>query len=95
MPGVYSETNRPRRPGAYFNFIAKEEPVIPPSVGSVVAIPLTHDWGPDVPTMVGSMAEFDKIYGDTDTPGRRAVSLAFRGEDLDGIMGAGAVLVFA
>ena len=75
MPGTYSETNRPRRPGAYFNFIAKEEAVIPPSVGSVVAIPIIHDWGPTTPVQVGSMAEFDKIYGDTDTsrtPGRLA-----------------------
>ena len=94
MPGTYTESNRPRRPGAYFNWVAQAEVPFPPAIGSIVALPIVHSWGPDeVPTLVGSLAEFDAIYGNFDSPGRRAVKQAFQGEGLDGVAGAGAVLV--
>ena len=95
MPGTYSIENRPKRPGAYFRFEAAEERIIPPAIGGIVAIPITHDWGPvEQATLVRSHAEFDQVFGDSITPGRNAVLQAFRGEDLDDTYGAGGVLVY-
>lgn len=95
MPGPYSEANRPKRPGAYFNFVARAEARVPAAIGTVVAIPIVHNWGPEeLPTPVGSLAEFDAIFGNGDTAGRRAVRQAFQGEDLDGNYGAGEVIAF-
>jgi len=95
VPGAYSEANRPRRPGSYFNFVARPEVRVAPAIGSVVAVPIIHTWGPENSVVqVGSLGEFDAIYGNYLSAGRNAVQMAFRGEDLDGVLGAGAVMVY-
>lgn len=96
MPGQFSKANRPRRPGGYVTFDATQPVSVQPSVGSIVAIPFTHDWGPfEVAQQVASLAEFQALYGySTQTPGYIAVKQAFQGEGLSGRGGAGAVLCY-
>lgn len=96
MGGIFSKSNRPTLPGAYFNFQSEVVESIPSSPGSAVAIPFTHDWGPfETVVRVSSFAEFQNIYGSADdTQGYRAVKQAFQGEGLDGRNGAGEVVCF-
>lgn len=96
MAGTFSKSALPKRPGAYFNFQTLPSPAIPPSVGSVVAIPFVHSWGPDgVAVTLGSMADFSALYlPDISSTGQgyRAVRQAFIGENVRGRRGAGAVV---
>lgn len=95
MPGEFSKASRPSRPGAYVNFQAEVPRRITPNPGSVVCIPMTHDWGPaGQPTLTVSYSDFLAQFGDTANAGRLAVELAFRGEDLPARGGAGGVLVY-
>lgn len=97
MPGQFSKSARPLRPGAYFNWIAQQAAVVPPAVGSIVAIPFTSDWGPfKLPTLVGSFQEYLSVFGSTvGTPGYNAAWEAFQGEGgFEGRYGAGAVLCY-
>lgn len=77
--------------GSYFNWEAEGTPTVTPSVGGIVAVPATHDWGPlNVAVLLQDLGEFRKIFGAAiDTPLFRAVYGAFKG-DING--GAGAVL---
>lgn len=94
MPGTFSEDQRPTLPGAYTRYIARRPVVTPPAPGVTVALPITHDWGPmDLPTLCGNLQQFEEDFGIDDTPGARAVADAFRGEGLEGLGGAGGVLV--
>lgn len=95
MPGVFSKSNRPKRPGSYFNFVATAKDTILPSTSATVCILLTHDWGPyQTPTLVNSLSEFQSIFGPTTTTnGYKAVWGAFKGEGVTGFGGAGGVLV--
>lgn len=94
--GTFSKTSRPKLPGSYTNFIAQAQTVVPPSIGSVVAIPFTHDWGPlNTAVHVSSLGEFKAIFGSSeDTPGFIAVMQAFKGEGLPGSGGAGEVVCY-
>lgn len=94
MGGIFSKTGRPKLPGAYFNFAGVSPSPLPASPGSAVAIPFTHDWGPlDETVRVNSFAQFQAVYGTTDTTdGYRAVRQAFMGEGVDGRGGAGEVV---
>lgn len=96
MAGIFSKSNRPKLPGAYFNFKPEAVPTVPSNPGSAVAIPFTHDWGPlDEVVRVTSFQEFQAIYGASDdTEGYRAVRQAFQGEDVDGRGGAGEVVAY-
>lgn len=96
MPGTFSKSNRPKRPGAYVNFISVGKETILPNSAGIVAMPLTHDWGPfKVPTLVSSLGEFQAVFGpSTDTAGYKAIYGAFKGEGLTGRGGAGSVLVY-
>jgi hypothetical protein len=95
MGGRFSRDNRPLLPGAYFNVEAIQQTVIPPSTGQIVAVPIVHTWGPvKTPTLVSSAAQFEAVFGRDLSPGRTAVINAFRGEDVPGWGGAGAVLVY-
>lgn len=98
MPGQFSKANRPRRPGAYFNFEGVPTATLPPATGAIVAIPFTHNWGPFKEAVpLGSYAEFVATYGeygDVPTPGKIAVWQAFRGEGVAGRAGAGTVLAY-
>lgn len=96
MPGDFSKDNRPRRPGAYFAFDARQTVTPPPGLGGIVAIAFTNDWGPDeAPTLLRSFQDYRQWFGDSiNTVGYRAVRQAFQGEGLPGYGGAGAVLAY-
>lgn len=96
MPGVFSKSARPKRPGSYVNFDASVATDVPPSIGSTVALGFTHDWGPSERcVLLRNLGEFKAIFGPTETTaGFKAVKQAFQGEGLDGRGGAGAVLAF-
>lgn len=96
MPGKFSKSSRPKRPGAYFNFEALQQPVILPAAGSIVAVPFTADWGPTArAVLVQSLAEYQSVFGySTVTEGYKAVRQAFIGEGVQGRGGAGGVLCY-
>lgn len=96
MPGVFSKDARPVRPGAYFNWASQPPETILPNIGSVVALAITHDWGPENQVVtVNSFADFQAQFGpSTDTDGYGAVKQCFKGEGLPGFGGAGQVLVY-
>jgi hypothetical protein len=81
----------PVLPGAYFDFEARPVSAVPPAIGSVVAVPFTHSWGPDnAVKQLDSMADFSALYKNDLTAtglGYRAVRQAFVGEN--GRTGAG------
>jgi hypothetical protein len=101
MAGQFSKTARPKRPGAYFNFTAREaEPILVNTLGTV-AIPFTHTWGPSETVVeLGSFGDFLAVFGQGGTTppayteGYKAVVQAFQGEGLPGRGGAGAVLAY-
>jgi hypothetical protein len=105
MAGRWSRSARPKRPGAYFNFVAAEaEPILANTLG-VVVVPFTHSWGPSEQIVeLGSFGDFLTIFGrgvtaqqssnGVYTPGYQAVFDAFRGEGLPGKGGAGKVLAY-
>lgn len=96
--GTFSKTSRPKLAGTYFNFDITATPVLPPSVGSTVALGITHNWGPlETPTLCASFEEFRaKFGGDLNAPtsGLIAVYEAFKGEGTPDFGGAGGVLVY-
>lgn len=96
MPGIFSKTARPLRPGAYFNWTALPTITILPNIGSIVLLPIVHDWGPPgVPVATVSLADFQNQFGPTNTtPGYKAVAQAFEGENVYGRGGAGQVIVY-
>lgn len=96
MPGQFSLSNLPVLPGAYVNFVTAPGVPVPVSVGAVVCVPFTSDWGPfNTAVTVGSLAEYMQVFGpSTTTPGYYAVAQAFRGEGVGGRGGAGAVLCY-
>lgn len=96
MPGSFSKENRPVRPGAYFNWEAEPTTTIPPNIGSVVCLPIVHDWGPEN-TIIAclSLGDFQTKFGpSTNTPGYAAVMQCFKGEGVSGRGGAGEILVY-
>lgn len=97
MPGgTFSKSARPKLPGSYVNWEAQLQTSVAAAIGSVVAIPFTHDWGPmDRAIHVGSLGEFKTVFGSSeDTPGFVAVKQAFLGEGLPGRGGAGEVVCY-
>lgn len=101
MAGQFSKGNLPKRPGAYFNFVArKPEPALAGSIGTV-GIVAQHTWGPDNQVVaLNNWGEFLATYGaglsvqSNVTGGYRAVRDAFKGEGLPGLAGAGQVLFY-
>lgn len=98
MAGEYNDAIRPILPGAYTRYIAQRPAVNPPAPGTVVALPITHDWGPlDVATLITDYGHFQEVFGiggvANDTPGSRAVYDAFRGEGIAGIGGAAGLIL--
>lgn len=94
MPGTFSKTNRPKRPGAYFNFNSVAQETILPNTSGTLGLVITHDWGPfETPVPCRSLAEFQQVFGpSTDTPGYKAAYQAFKGEGLIGRGGAGTII---
>lgn len=97
MAGIFSKSNRPKRPGAYFNWQpTAQAPVYEGSAG-VVAIPLSANWGPaNTVVSCNSLGDFLAVFGraQTATTGYAAVKQAFQGEGLPGISGADRVLAY-
>lgn len=105
MAGTFSKANLPKRPGSYVNFTSsKTEPVIVNPLG-VVAMPVTHTWGPvNTVTAVSSWSEFLSTFGlggtdltvasPTYTDAYAGVKQAFKGESYQGREGARQVLVY-
>lgn len=91
---------KPDNPGVKITFEGEATIRPDPAVAGTVAIPLTHDWGPLGSESEGiqtlrSFGEFEKIYGNSDTQGRRAVMSAFLGTGIDALPHrAGAVVVY-
>lgn len=96
MPGQFSKSARPKRPGSYVNFEAVASTTVPAAIGSTVAIGFTHDYGPsETIVQLRSLADFKSVFGPSEgTPGFKAVKQAFQGEGLQGRGGAGAVVAF-
>jgi len=96
MPGSFSKEARPVRPGAYFNWEAQPTQTIQPNIGSIVCLPIVHDWGPDgIIVQCNSLGDFQAKFGPSrTTPGFAAVMQCFRGEGVTARGGAGAILVF-
>jgi len=96
MPGSFSKEARPVRPGAYFNWEAEPVTTIAPNIGSVVCVPITHDWGPDEQLIAcNSLGDFQTKFGPSrTTPGYAAVMQCFKGEGVPQRGGAGQVLVY-
>lgn len=95
MAGRYNDNVEPILPGSYFQFIADTIELPPASVGQTLMLPVVHDWGPiDTAVLVRNYQEWLLIFGDSDTPGRRAVFGAFTGEGYAGKGGAGNVIVY-
>jgi hypothetical protein len=98
MAGDYNDAIRPSLPGAYTRYIAQRPVTPPPAPGTLIAVPITHNWGPmDTATLVTDYGHFQELFGiggvASDTPGSRAIYDAFRGEGLPGLGGAGGVIV--
>lgn len=88
-------TIRPTLADSYFDYEAEGRTQSPPSIGSIVAVAQTSNWGPtNVATECDSEDEFLATYGGSDTDLYRAVRDAFRGQGVAGKGGAGSVLVY-
>lgn len=96
MAGQFNASALPRRPGAYFNFVAQPAVLIPPATGAVVAVPFTNSWGPENTVVtLQSFSDYTSIYGiDLASPGYRANWQVFTGENVRGRRGAGAVRAY-
>ena len=96
MPGVFYKSNRPKRPGAYTNFVAVVQAAAPTPLLGTVAITFTADWGPSNSVVeLASFSDYTAIFGDsTDIEGYAAVRQTFQGEGLAGRGGAAKVLAY-
>lgn len=93
------EVVKPDLPSSVLRFVGETSLTIPLAYNEVVAIPLTHDWGPlgseaEGGKVVRSFAEWESLYGTGASAGRTAVVGAFRGMGLPGQGGAGGVIPF-
>lgn len=81
MGGTWSPTSPPADPGFYVNFEALATATVTGGQSGVVLLPL-HDavWGPVGETVeLYSLAEYDRLYTNTDCDARKAVAGAFTG----------------
>lgn len=86
---------KPRRPGTRTEFVGQALPTVTPSIAETVAIPITHDWGPENEVnLVTSFAEFQQLYGDSTGAGMTAIYQAFKGQGVGGAGGAGGIQVY-
>jgi hypothetical protein len=85
---------RPKLADVYFDWQAEGRTTTPPSIGGIVAVAQTSDWGPvNVCTLLESEDELYGFFGQSDTNLHRAVRDAFKGQQVNGKGGASAVLV--
>lgn len=101
MAGTFAKNARPKRPGAYFNFVVQtQEPTLVNSLG-VVLVAAQHSWGPEKQAVqVDTWADWLSVFGRGSadhtvfTDGYKAAYDAYRGEDVDGRGGAGSVIFY-
>lgn len=97
MAGL-SALRRPENPGTYITLIGQRTVRPPASVAETVAIPVVSDWGPlgadEGVITCETFADYEELFGDSDTPGRDAVLGAFVGAGIEGGPAAGVVLVY-
>jgi hypothetical protein len=81
MPGTWSTTNPPTRPGAYFNFVSAARQAVTQGVSGTTALVFTADWGPENTVVeLNSASEYDSTFStSTGGTGRDAVYGAFDG----------------
>ena len=96
MPGIFSKAARPARPGGYFDWAATPQATVLPNIASIVALAVTHDWGPANQVIATtSFADFQNKFGpSTNTDAYRSVFQAYLGEGYNNRGGAGQVLVY-
>jgi hypothetical protein len=95
---------KPSLPGSVVTLTGSKGQVVRPGFGTVVAIPITHDSGPEGSAASAegggarfypTFSAFEADYGDGDTAGRDAVLGAFNGMGVEvGGGGAGGVYVY-
>lgn len=94
MSGTFNPSSPPVLPGVYTHYSAVPGTALPSGAGGLVAIPLTHNWGPaNTLTFLGSFGNWESLFGTDESQGRRAVYDAFRGEGVEGRGGASGVYV--
>jgi hypothetical protein len=81
MPGSWSTTNPPTRPGAYFNFVSSARAAVTQGVSGTTAVLFTADWGPENSVQeLTSAVDYDGLYSvGSGGNGREAVHGAFNG----------------
>jgi hypothetical protein len=85
---------KPVLPGSAITFVGQAIQRVAPSFADVVALPVTHTWGPvNEPTLLERFSDWEEIFGPDESEGRRAVLQAFAGSNLPGRGGAGGVYV--
>jgi hypothetical protein len=81
--------------GSYWTWEAQNAQSVPVSAGQIVAIAQTATWGPIRSVIaLGSFDDYTQLFGSDDTPLRRGVFGAFKGEGRAGHGGAGRVLAY-
>lgn len=86
----------PENPGTKITWVGETTVAPPAAISDTVAILVTHDWGPlrEV-TELQSFADWESIFGNSDSDGRDAVLGAFVGNGVPGSGAqAGSVLVY-
>jgi hypothetical protein len=101
VAGTFSKNARPKRPGAYFNFVVQQQEPTLVNTDGVVLVAAKHSWGPPKQAVqVESWADWLGVFGRGSadqtvfTDGYKAAFDAFRGEGVDGRGGAGAVIFY-
>lgn len=90
-----SSTVRPTLADVYFDWGAEANRSPAPSIGQIVAVAQTSDWGPvNTPTPLDTYDDYLETFGKSDTDLRRAVFGAFKGQGYKGFGGAGQVLAY-
>lgn len=92
-----TQTNsvRPALADVYFDWESEAAASPAQSIGGVVAVAATDNWGPvNTVTELDSYDDYLDIFGGSDTPLRRAVFGAFKGQGVNGQGGAGSVLAY-
>lgn len=85
---------KPPLPGSAITFVGQAIQRVAPSFADVVALPVTHTWGPvNEPKLLESFADWEALFGPDESEGRRAVLQAFAGSNLPGRGGAGGIFV--
>lgn len=84
----------PKLAGSYFTWEAEQARTVPATIGGILAVVGTHDWGPvNTAVLCRTWQNFISTFGSSETELSRAVFLGFKGQGFGGRGGAGSVLV--